>query len=145
MAVGDATGNTNVCAHCKLRNYFQRSNGTAIANATGNTPTCVPTVSSELSSEKQRRGHSNALGKHQCVCPLPPPKHNRKATAYVRSKCDEDPPTCESTCAPIYHQRSNGMALANALGTHQCVCPLQAPIYHQRSNGLAVANAMGAH
>jgi hypothetical protein len=33
------------------------------------------------------------------------------------------------------------MALANALGTHQCVCLLQAPNHYQRSNGMAVANA----
>jgi hypothetical protein len=49
MAVANATGKKKHQRVCPLEapNYYQRNNGMAVGNATGNTPTCVPNLSSE--------------------------------------------------------------------------------------------------
>jgi hypothetical protein len=116
MAVANATGNTPTFV-CPLEapNYYQRSNGMAVANALG-TPTCVPTASFELLSEKQRHGRWKCDGKHTNVCA------QFKLRIIIR----------EVTAWPLQMRWE-----------HQRVCPLQASNYYQRSNGTAIANATG--
>ena len=86
---------TNVCASCKLRIINREATAWTLPMR-GNTPTCVPTVSLELSPEKPRHG----------CCKM------RRAPTNVCANCNLRIIIIE------------GMAVANALGTHQCVCPL---------------------
>jgi hypothetical protein len=143
----------------------------AVANATGNTPTCVPTVSSELSSEKQRHGRCKCAAKHTNVCAqtvssellsekqrhgrwkcvgstptgVPSSESSSEKRRHGRSKCDGNTLTCVPCKLRIIIRETTAWPLQMCCETHQRVCPPQAPNYYQRNNGMAVGNALGAH
>jgi hypothetical protein len=106
-----------LCAHWKLRIIIREATAWPLPmRREKKTPTCVPTGSSELLSEKQRHGRWKCDGKHTNVCA------QFKLRIIIR----------EVTAWPLQMRWE-----------HQRVCPLQASNYYQRSNGMAVGNATG--
>jgi hypothetical protein len=84
---------TNVCVHCKLRIIIRETTAWPLEMRRD-----VPTVSSELLSEKQRHGNCKCDGKHTNVCA------HWKLRIIIR----------ETTAWPLEMRRE----------THQRVCPM---------------------